>query len=96
MAPCVTLLYFRFLNYRNFSTMMKFSLNLIWVIKSTRMRWVRHVASMGEWRVAYRFSWVDLSERAHLENLGVDRRIICNESSVSVMWGYGLDRDGSG
>jgi hypothetical protein len=28
--------------------------NIIWVIKSRRMRWVGHVARMGEERVAYR------------------------------------------
>ena len=30
------------------------SLNIIRVIKSRRMRWARHVASMGETRCAYR------------------------------------------
>jgi hypothetical protein len=30
------------------------SLNIIWVIKSRRMRWAGHVASMGENRGAYR------------------------------------------
>jgi hypothetical protein len=28
--------------------------NIIWVIKSRRMRWARHVAHMGERRAAYR------------------------------------------
>jgi hypothetical protein len=28
--------------------------NIIRVIKSRRMRWMGHVARMGEWRVAYR------------------------------------------
>jgi hypothetical protein len=28
--------------------------NIFCVIKSRRMRWVRHVARMGEWRGAYR------------------------------------------
>jgi hypothetical protein len=30
------------------------SSNIIWVIKSRRMRWVEHVARMGEERSAYR------------------------------------------
>jgi hypothetical protein len=30
------------------------SLNIIWVIKSRRLRWAGHVARMGEWRGAYR------------------------------------------
>jgi hypothetical protein len=30
------------------------STNIIWVIKSRRMRWVGHVAHMGEMRGAYR------------------------------------------
>ena len=30
------------------------SLNIIWVIKSKRMRWVGHAAHMGERRGAYR------------------------------------------
>jgi hypothetical protein len=28
--------------------------NIIWVVKSRRMRWTRHVASMGERRSVYR------------------------------------------
>jgi hypothetical protein len=28
--------------------------NIVWVIKSRRMRWVRHVAHMGERSVVYR------------------------------------------
>ena len=30
------------------------SLSIVWVIKSKRMRWVRHVARMGERRGVYR------------------------------------------
>jgi hypothetical protein len=31
-----------------------FSPNVVWVIKSRRMRWVRHAACMGEGRGVYR------------------------------------------
>jgi hypothetical protein len=31
---------------------------------------------MGDWRGAYRVCWGDLMERDHLEDLGVDGRII--------------------
>jgi hypothetical protein len=42
------------------------------------------------------FWWGNLRERDHLEDLGVDGRIILNGSSGSGMWGYGLDWSGSG
>jgi hypothetical protein len=54
MAPPVILRYFRLLNYEIISNGLYFSLNLIWVIKSTRMRWTGQVARMGEGRDAYR------------------------------------------
>jgi len=37
------------------------------VIKSRRIRWAKHVARIGERRVAYRFLRGDLIEREHLE-----------------------------
>ena len=43
------------------------------------------------------FWWVNRRERDHLGAPGVDGRIIIlNGSSGSGMWGYGLDRAGSG
>jgi hypothetical protein len=34
--------------------MMNFTPNIVWVIKSRRMRWAGHVARMGEGRGVYR------------------------------------------
>jgi len=47
--------------------------NIIQVIKSRRMRWAEHVACMGDRRGAYR---ILVGGRNHLEDLGVDGRII--------------------
>jgi hypothetical protein len=41
--------------------------NIIRMVKSRRMRWVR--------RGAYRVLWGNLRERDHLEDLGIDGRI---------------------
>jgi hypothetical protein len=48
--------------------------NIIQVIKSRIMRWVGHVAHMGEWYTG--FWWENLSEREYLEDPGVDGRIV--------------------
>jgi hypothetical protein len=50
--------------------------NIIRVIKSRRMRWPGHVARMGESKCAYRVWWGKLRERGHLEDPGLDGRII--------------------
>jgi len=60
------------------------------MVKSRRMRWVGHVARMGERRDLYRV----LVEKP-------ERRPPCprwknNGFSGSGIWGYGLDRTGSG
>jgi len=44
---------------------------IVRVIKSRRMRWAGHIVCMGE-----RFWWGNLRERDHLEDPGVDGRII--------------------
>jgi hypothetical protein len=50
--------------------------NIIRVIKSRRMRGVRHVARMGETEGVYRVLVGNLRERDHLECLGMDGMII--------------------
>ena len=57
---------------------MYFSSNIIPVIKSRRMRRVGDIACMGERRGVYRDLWGKLKERDHLEDPGVDGRIILN------------------
>jgi hypothetical protein len=49
--------------------------NIVRVIKS-RMRWVGHVERMGRGRVPAGFGLGNTTERDHLENLGVDGKII--------------------
>jgi hypothetical protein len=46
------------------------------MIKSRRMRWAGHVARMGEGRDAYRVLVGRPEGRSHLEDPGVDGRII--------------------
>jgi hypothetical protein len=64
-------------------------------IKSRKMRWVEHVACMGVRRGEYRVLVGKPEGKSHLGDLGVDERKILR-SSESGMWGYGLDRTGSG
>ena len=52
------------------------SQNIVRVIKSTGMRLERNVARMGESRVVHRVLLVYLRESDHLEDPGVDGRII--------------------
>jgi hypothetical protein len=53
-----------------------FSLNIIRVIKSRRMRWAEHVARMGKRRGTYSVLVGNLRERDRLEEPGVDGRIL--------------------
>ena len=46
------------------------------VIKSRRIGWARHVARVGKSRGAYKFMWRNLMGKDHLEDRGVDGRII--------------------
>ena len=61
----------------------------------SRIRWAGHVARMGERRGYAGFWWRNLRERDHLEDPGVDARIL---RWIFKEWdrGHGLDRSGSG
>jgi hypothetical protein len=53
-----------------------FSPNIVWVIKSKRIKWAKHVARTGR-REAYTGIWLRvLRERDHLGDQGVDVRKI--------------------
>jgi len=51
------------------------------------MRWVRHVAWMGEGEVYTGFWWGNLKERDHLEDPGADGRIILRWIFRKCDWG---------
>jgi len=50
--------------------------NILRVIKSRSLRWVGYVARMGKEEFYTGFSCGNLREREHLEEQGVDRKII--------------------
>jgi len=50
--------------------------NVIWIMKSKRMRWVGQAAYMVDRRSVYRVWWGELMERDYLEDMGVDGNII--------------------
>jgi hypothetical protein len=50
--------------------------NSVRVFRSRRMRWAGHVERVGEKEVYAGIWWGNLKEREHLEDPGVDRRII--------------------
>jgi hypothetical protein len=52
------------------------STNMIWVIKSWRMRWAGHVSRMEEVRNTYEIFVEKLEGKNHSDDLGVDGRII--------------------
>ena len=70
--------------------------SIVRVMKSRRMRWAGYVSRMGERRGAYRVLVGKHGERHHLGDPGVNGRIILRWTSGSGVWGYGLDRAGSG
>jgi hypothetical protein len=67
------------------------SQNIIWVIKSRRMRWAGHVARMGEGRGAYRILVVRPEGR---KSLGRPRHKWEDNIKMDIQekeWGHGQD-----
>ena len=74
--------------------------NIVRVIKSRRMRWVGHVAGMGEERGRIGSWWGNQRERDHWGDLSVDGWIILGRISrrwnVGMWTGLGWSRIGTG
>ena len=70
--------------------------NIVWVIKSRRMRWVGHVGRMGEERGCIVSCWRNRREGDHWGDLGVDGWIIlgwiCKRWDVGIWTGLGWPR----
>jgi len=62
--------------------------NIVWVIKSRRMRWAGHVARMGEMRGCIGPWWGNWRVRDHRGDLGVDGWIILGW--ISRRWDVGI------
>jgi len=62
--------------------------NIVWVIKSRRMRWAGHVARMGEERGVYMVLVGTRRERDHWGDLGVDGWMILRR--ISRRWDVGM------
>jgi hypothetical protein len=71
------------------------SQNIIRVIKSRRLRWAGHVACMGRGEVHTGLYWGNLREGDHLEDPGVDERIILKWIFERLDEEHGLDQSGS-
>jgi hypothetical protein len=65
--------------------------NIIRVIKSRRLRWTGHVARMEDRRDAYRVLVGKPEERNHLEDPGIDGRIILKCIFERLRGEYRLD-----
>ena len=74
--------------------------NIVRVIESRRMRWVGHVARMGEERGRMGSWWGNRRERDHWGDLDVDKWIILGWISrrrdVGMWTGLGWHRIGTG
>ena len=62
--------------------------NIVWMIKSRRMRWAGHVARMGEERGVYRVLVGKLEGKNHWGDLDVDGWIILRW--ISRRWDVGI------
>ena len=63
--------------------------NIVLVIKTRRMRWAGHVENIGRGEVHRGFWWGNLSERDHLQDPGIERRLILLISKMAlqdVVW----------
>ena len=73
--------------------------NIVRVIKSRKMRWAGHVAHMGGGEAYTGFWWGNLRERDHLEDPGIDGRIILRwifrKWDVGAQTGWSLLRIGT-
>jgi len=75
--------------------------NIVWVIKSRRMRWAGHVAHMGEERgcIGSWSWWGNRRERDHRGDLGIDGWVIGWNSrrwDLGLWTGLGWPRIGRG
>ena len=69
--------------------------NIVRVIKLRRLRWVVHVAHMGDRISIYRVLVQKPERKSNLEVPGVDGRKILRWILRMWMWGVGLDRASS-
>jgi hypothetical protein len=69
--------------------------NRVRVIKSRRIRWAEHVVRRGRGEEYTGIWWGNLRERVHLEDPGVDGRMILRWIFRKWEVGHGLDRSGS-
>jgi hypothetical protein len=72
------------------------SSNIIRVNKSRRVRWVGHEPCMDEVRYAYKIPVMKSKVRYHLEDLGIDGKIMLEYSYGNMVGRCGLDSSGSG
>jgi len=74
--------------------------NVVRVIKSRRMRWAGHAASVGGGEAYTGFWWVNLRETDHLEDPGIDDKIILRwifrKLNVGAWTGLSRLRTGTG